>query len=113
MALGFRLPWQKISSKFDQRDIKAAEDWLPVDSSNVKAICWRLEGEGRRHGLGVWFAPVDKKTGKRRGAETTYWYPAAPFEEYKAMRSAASKGTYLHEHIIGKYPHVGPFGAGG
>lgn len=84
--------YPKIVPSGEALEMAKAAEWTPVRSSNVRAVAWR-----RGKGLGVWF-----HNGK------IYWYPDAPFGEYKAIMASHSKGKYLHYFIKSAYPHVGP-----
>lgn len=87
-----RVDYPKIVPSGEALEMQRAREWTPVKSSNIKAIAWRKE-----KGLGVWF-----HSGK------IYWYPDAPFSEYKAITASRSKGKYLHYLVKSAYPHVGP-----
>jgi len=102
-----------LPTRFTLKEVQAAADWLPVTSSNVKAICYRPDlGDGDdRWGLGVWFAP--QKNGKPTGKQTVYWYNVS-YEVYQAMKHAPSKGTFVHAVLIARgYPVSGPHPPGG
>lgn len=89
-------------------EIQKAADWTAVSSSNIGYVCWRADDKDNdHHGLGVWFAPKNKK-GKSTGQETVYWYETAPYSVYLGLLSATSPGSYLNENVIGTYGHIGP-----
>jgi hypothetical protein len=104
-----RLVRDKPITKFKAQEIQQASNWTPVSSSNVGYICWKSEEEDKtKHGLGVWFVSKGKD-GKATGNQSIYWYPSAPFEVYKKMLAASSKGKFMNDHVKPSYPHVGPF----
>lgn len=111
---GSRLIHYEAEREHQRRDEeKVATDWLMVDSSNVKAICYRPGRRGEKQtGLGIWFAPKNKRTGRSTGKESVYFYPSASFEIYQDMKSASSKGKYVHQVIIPNFPHDGPYPPG-
>jgi len=98
-------------TKLQLLEMQASSSWLPVNSSNVRAICWRPEQTSdKKSGLGIWFAPK-AKSGKKT-QQSVYFYPSADFEVYVAMRSATSKGQFIHQVVVPKYPHIGPYPPG-
>lgn len=102
---GGRLVRKDSITKFKAQQMQQASSWTPVSSSNIGHICWKSEEEDQvKHGLGVWFKSKD-------GSGSVYFYTSAPFEVYKEMMKASSKGAFLHEQVKPNYPHVGPFGS--
>jgi len=93
----------------DRRRQAEAASWHPVDSSNVKAFCWRDESYGERHGLGIWFAPK-KKDGTPSGPEVVYWYSRLTYKDYVSALNASSPGGWVSYFIRKKNePFLGPF----
>ena len=95
-------------TRLDAGDMQAADRWLEVSSSNVRAIRWRpsADDDGGRGGLGIWFSPEN-------GPDSTYWYGTATYDVYEQMRAYPSKGRFIHEVLLKSHSHTaGPLPGG-
>lgn len=63
-------------------------EMIPVDSSAIEA---------------VGYDPTTRRLCIRFKEGRTYDFCGVPAQVYKALRAAASKGTYYAEHIRGRY----------
>lgn len=71
---------------------------IPVDSSNLDRVAYDYDTRT----LEVCFL------GKGTSAPSVYHYDGVPVSVYQGLMGAASKGTYLHQHVKtpkGRYPY--------
>ena len=63
--------------------------WVPVESSNIKAVMF----DGERMGI-------------RFQSGSEYRYAGITLEIFAGLLSAESKGRFLQSHILGKFEYV-------
>ncbi len=88
---------QSLQKNQEGRSVYTQFGW--VDGPTAVSSSWVTEfgywSQGEEQGVAIGF-----KSGKRGGREVICFYPNTDTNDYASLDSAASKGKWVHQHVI-------------